>query len=299
VVVVVVAIQIMGAETIGKIQSLVVIVLLAVFAVFIAVTLGQMDASLLSPQLYPGGIDIVASIALTFFAYLGFAVISYAGDDLPDPEKNLARATYTALAITTLLYILISLGVFGTLTVEEVIAFGETALAEAARPVLGDAGFAMMAVAALLATFTSVNANIYGAVGLTSTLARTGEFPRIFGRAGRLGSTTGLVISAVIIILLALVADLTAIASLGSVIALVIFFMVGLAGMRLRTETRSNPVVIILALASTLTVLVVFAVQTLRDEPETFIAMLIVLGLAVGLEFVWSALRKRQALASP
>ena len=56
----------------------------------------------------------MASIALTFFAYLGFAVISYAGEDLPDPARNLPKATYIALGITTALYILISLGVFGT-----------------------------------------------------------------------------------------------------------------------------------------------------------------------------------------
>ena len=59
---------------------------------------------------------------------------------------------YAALGVTTVLYVLISLGVFGTLTVEEVIGYGETAIAEAARPALGDAGFTMMAVAALLAT---------------------------------------------------------------------------------------------------------------------------------------------------
>ena len=41
---------------------------------------------------------------------------------------------YLALGVTTVLYVLISLGVFGTLPVEEVVANGETALAEAAKP---------------------------------------------------------------------------------------------------------------------------------------------------------------------
>ena len=85
----------------------------------------------------------MASIALTFFAYLGFAVISYAGEDLPDPARNLPKATYIALGITAL-YILISLGVFGTLTVDQVIGYGEPPWRRR-RPVLGDAGFAMMA----------------------------------------------------------------------------------------------------------------------------------------------------------
>jgi amino acid transporter len=69
--------------------------------------------------------------------------------DLPDPARNLPRAIYIALGITTVLYVLISVGVFGTLTVEEVIANGDTALAQAAKPAPGEAGFVMMAIAAL------------------------------------------------------------------------------------------------------------------------------------------------------
>ena len=49
------------------------------------------------------------------------------------------------------MYVLVALGVFGTLTVDQVIAYGETAIAEAARAVLGDAGFVMIAIAAMWA----------------------------------------------------------------------------------------------------------------------------------------------------
>ncbi len=294
VIVVVVAVNIIGASLIDKVQSVIVIILLAVFAVFIVVTVSQLDPTLLSPSLYPPTVDIVSSIALTFFAYLGFAVISYTGDDLDDPARNLPKATYLALGITTVLYILISIGVFGTLTVEEVIAFGETALAEAARPVLGDAGFAMMAVAALLATSSSITANMYGAAGLTSKLAGTRQFPPAFGRRALVGGTRGLTITALVIILLANLVDLTAIASLGSVVALVIFLMVALAGLRLRSETDSRGWVIVTAMATTATVLVIFLIQTLRTEPETFVAMVMVLALSIALEFLWSAIRHRR-----
>jgi amino acid transporter len=299
VIILVVAVNIIGASLIDKVQSAIVIILLAVFGVFIVVTLGQMDAELLSPSLYPPTIDILSSIALTFFAYLGFAVISYTGDDLEDPQRNLPKATYLALGITTVLYILISIGVFGTLTVEEVIAYGETALAEAARPVLGDAGFAMMAIAALLATSSSITANMYGAAGLTSKLAGTRQFPPVFGQRAIVGGTRGLTITALIIIVLANLVDLTAIASLGSVVALVIFLMVALAGMKLRSETGSRSWVIVTAIVATATVLIIFLIQTLRTEPETFVAMVVVLALSIALEFLWSAMRRRRDAASP
>lgn len=256
VVIAVAAVNILGASFMDRVQSLIVVLLLAVFAVFVVVTLGQMNADLLAPSLYPPALDIASSIALTFFAYLGFAVISYTGGSLPNPEQALPRAMYLALGITTLLYVLVSIGVFGTLTVEEVIAYGDTALAEAARPVLGEAGFAMMAVAALLATSSSVNANIYGAVGSTAQLAEAGQFPPAFGRAGLVGSTRGLTISVVAVLLLANLVDLSAIASLGSVVALAIFILVAVVGLRLRAETGSRTWVIVTAIAATAAVLV-------------------------------------------
>ena len=294
-VVAVAAITIAGAKFIDRVQSVIVIVLLAVFAVFIVVTLKQVDAELLSPSTYPARTDIVSSVALTFFAYLGFAVISFTGGDLPNPRKNLPRAMYLALAITTALYVLISVGVFGTLTVDEVIANGETALAEAAKPALGQAGFAMVAVAALLATSSSVNANIYAAAGSTAELARTGTFPPVFGQVALVGGTRGLTISVALILLLANLVDLSAIASLGSVVALTIFVVVSIAAFRLRAEIGAKGWVLLIGILLTVVVLAVFAVQTLATAPETFVAMIGILALAMILELVWSRIRASRA----
>jgi amino acid transporter len=291
------AINIAGATFIDRIQTVIVFILLAVFAVFIVVTIKDMDPSMLARSTYPASVDIISSVALTFFAFLGFAVISFTGGDLPDPKKNLPRATYLALAVTTTLYVLVAIGVFGTLSVQEVIANGDTALAVAAKPSLGQAGFAMMAVAAMLATSSSVNANIYAAVGSTKKLAETGQFPPVFGAKALVGGTRGLTISCVLVLLLANFIDLTAIASLGSVVALAIFLVVSVAALRLRHETGSNAVVIIAAIATTAFILVVFSIQTLQDAPETFIGMVAILLLAVGLDLLWARIRKSRASA--
>jgi amino acid transporter len=103
---------------------------------------------------------ILASVALTFFAYLGFNVITFTAGDLRDPAHDLPRALFGALGVTSLTYILIAVCVFGTLTVAEVVQCGETAIAEAARPALGDAGYTLMAVAALFSTAGATNATL-------------------------------------------------------------------------------------------------------------------------------------------
>jgi amino acid transporter len=105
--------------------------------------------------------DIVSSVALTFFAFLGFGVITSTAKDLAEPKCQLPRAVYLALGIATVVYVAVALGVFGTLTVQEVIASGGTALAVAAQPVLGTAGYWMMTVTALFATAGATNSGLY------------------------------------------------------------------------------------------------------------------------------------------
>src|SRR4029078_13187510 len=118
-----------------------------------------------------------------------------AAGDLARPRTQLPRAMYSALGITTVLYVAVSRCVFGTLPVEDVIRYRPTAIAEAARPTLGDAGFVMMAVAALLATSASVTATLYASEGLTTAMAESGTFPAAFGTHSRLGRHGGLIIT--------------------------------------------------------------------------------------------------------
>ena len=284
-------INVVGSRIVDKAQSVIVILLLAVFAVFIAVTIVDIDWDLLAFSGYPSYSDILASVALTFFAYLGFSVITFAAGDLRDPQRDLPQAMYIALGVTTVLYVLISLGVFGTLTVAEAVGYGETAIAEAARPALGEAGFTMMAVAALLATSSSVNATLYASGGLTTMLAKTGQFPGFFGPGSRLGAHSGLLITSAIVLVVSNVVDLSAIASVGSACSLVIFLLVGIAGYRKRAETGAQPVIVLIAIAATATVLVFFAIDTLRNAPETFAAIIALAVLAIVLDAVWKRSR--------
>ena len=79
----------------------------------------------------------------------------------------MTMAVFLALGVATTIYVAVALGVFGVLTVDEVIASGGTALAVAAEPVLGQAGFWLMSVTALFATSGATNAGLFPAAGLT------------------------------------------------------------------------------------------------------------------------------------
>ena len=284
-----------GATLVSRVASVMVVVLLAVFAVFIWVTVSDVDLDLLAFSGYPSFSKIVASIALTFFAFLGFGVMTFTVASLRDPARELPRAVALALGLTTALYVLIAIGVFGTLTVDEAIGYGETAIAEAARPTLGDAGFTLMAVAALIATAGATNGTLFGAGGLTASLAEMGQFPPLLGRDSRLGKHGGLIVTGIVALVLANFLDLSAIASVGSACSLVVFLLVGLAGYRKRSETGASTFVILLGMAATAVVLGFFAVDTLRNDPETFTAIVAMTLLAIALDVVWKHVRDREA----
>jgi amino acid transporter len=284
-----------GATFVSRVAAVMVVVLLFVFGVFIAVTISDVDFDLLAFSGYPSFSKIVASIALTFFAFLGFGVMTFTVAQLRDPERELPRAVALALGLTTALYVLIAIGVFGTLTVDEAIGYGETAIAEAARPTLGDAGFTLMAVAALIATAGATNGTLFGAAGLTKSLAQIGQFPPLLGGGSRLGRHGGLLVTGIAALLLANFVDLSAIASVGSACSLLVFLLVGLAGYRRRAETGASSVVILLGMAAIALVLGFFAVDTLRNAPETFGAIVGMTLLAVVLDVVWKRVRDRSA----
>jgi amino acid transporter len=285
--------NVVGSRAVARAQTVVVVVVIGILTVFAVATLANMDPDLLAFSDYPPFDDIVASVALTFFAFLGFGVVTFTAKDLADPARQLPRALYLALGIATVVYVAVALGVFGTLTVDEVIESGGTALAVAAEPTLGRAGYWMMSVTALFATAGATNAGLYPASGLCEEMAAIGQFPPIMGRRLLGPAGTGLVITAALAIVLAVGFDLSAIASIGSVIALLVFGLISAGHLRVRHETGARAGILVLAVASTVIVLVAFVFTTLVDEPGTAVALVVILLVSVVLDAGWKRSRAR------
>jgi amino acid transporter len=287
VVVVMSALNILGSQAVARAQTIVVIVVLGILTVFAVSTLANIDADLLAFSGYPPFSDIVSSVALTFFAFLGFGVITFTAKDLVDPARQLPRAVYLALGIATVIYVAVALGVFGTLTVDEVISSGGTALAVAAEPTLGRAGYWLMSVTALFATAGATNSGLYPAAGLCDEMASIGQFPPLLGRRLADRVPVGLVVTAAVAMILAVGFDLSSIASIGSAIALVVFTLVTAGHLRVRHETGASTVMLGLGIATTVVVLLAFTFTTLVEEPATAVTLVAILALSVALDLAW------------
>jgi amino acid transporter len=140
----------------------------------------------------------------------------------------------------------VSFAVFGNLPTDKVIASRDYALAEAALPIFGHLGFVVVAVAALVSTASSINANLYAVTNVTYQLAKDGELPAAFGQP--IGhSREGLVISGILVIILSLLFDLSQIASIGSISILFVHAVTHIGHLRLTTETGGSRWLVALA----------------------------------------------------
>jgi amino acid transporter len=290
------AVNVVGSGAVAKVQSVIVWIVVGILLLFAVVTIVNMDPSLLAPSRYPGMREIVSSIALTFFAFLGFGIVTFTAKDLRDPARELPRAMYLALGIATITYVAVALGVFGTLTVQEVISSGGTAIAVAAKPTLGDLGFWLMSLTGLFATAGATNSGIYPAGDLSIDLAAHGRFPPMFGRHVR-RAPVGMLVMVGATLVLTVAFNLSAIASIGSAVALLIFSSVTLGHIRVRNETGARLLPLLIGVLTTTVTLVVFVTTTLVHEEGAMAALGAIVALSIGLELWWSTARPRRSAA--
>ncbi|MFB6078268.1 MAG: APC family permease [Halarchaeum sp.] len=113
----------------------------------------------------------LAAGALSFVAFEGWELLTFDLDSIENPTETVPRAIYVSIVFTTLLYVLVAVVTTNLLSTDTIAAHAETALAYAARPVFHEAGFLLIAVAAVLSTASALNATLFSAARLSQQVA--------------------------------------------------------------------------------------------------------------------------------
>jgi amino acid transporter len=279
-----------GVRAMARIESLVVLIKMSVLIAFAVIGMIFVSPEYLDPRTYPPISMIFYSVAVTFFAYEGFRIVTNAAEDMPDPGRTLPRAIMTAIFLVMAVYIAIALSVFGNLPPEKVVVAKDFALAEAARPILGQLGYKIVAVAALFATASAINASLYSVTNVTYKLATLGELPRAFGKPIA-HSKEGLVVSSFLIIMLAIFFDLSQIAAIGALSMLLIHMTVHIGHLRLLNETRAVPAMVVLAIVANAATISLGAYHLAETSPM----LLVLIGAFFVLAFTIEVLLHRLA----
>jgi amino acid transporter len=267
------AVNLIGAKTSGVVELVIVAVKVVILAVFAVAGATTIEASHVLPVFNFGLAAPVVAAGLIFVAYEGFELIPNAIEEMRNPEAELKRGLILAIVITTVIYVVVSLVAAGNLTPSQVRQEGEYALAVAARPTLGQAGFVLIGVAALVSTSSAINATLFGAARLAMVMATEHALPTILSlREGKANIPwVALVVLSALTIVFVFVADLALISSFASATFLVIFAAVNLSAYRLRARIGIRPLVPLAGAALAGGALVILLRHTWQTRPMNLV----------------------------
>ncbi len=281
------ALNVFSARLIGEVEDWIVLVKLVILVIFVAVGFWSIDSSRLAPANWAQPLDVVAGGMIIFLAYEGFELIANSAQDVRTPTRTLPRAFYSSVLFVTVLYVLVATVTVGALPVAKIVGARDYALAEAARPFLGHAGFLLIAVAALLSTASAINATIYGAVRLSYIIAKDGELPEVLEKKVWNAPIGGLLITSGATLLIANVVDLSSISTMGSAGFLLIFAAVNAANVRLAEATGSRRWLSLLGVVLCLSALGSLLWETEGRSPRQLLIPVAMVALAFSIEAIY------------
>jgi len=269
-------INLYGVRETGNAELLIVTAKVLILILFAAIGLIYIKADYLLPVFNQGIGGVLMGAALIFVAYEGFELIPNAVDEMQDPGHDLARGIMYAIAITIFIYVTVSLVAVGNLLPEAVLRYKEYALAEAARPFLGQAGFLLIGLAALFSTSSAINATLFGTARLGSEMARSKALPRVFGFRRKQDGIpwASLIIVTLVTLLFVNTSDLTMISAFASASFLLIFAAINLSAWRLRETIAIGKAVPAAGFLLSLLSLLALLVYLRQDKPAVLMELL-------------------------
>lgn len=270
-------VNVLGARSVGHTEAIIVSIKVGILILFSAVGLFFLKPEYLSPTHWHGAEQILFGAGILFIGYEGFGLVTNAAGDMQNPKKNLPRALYLSVFIVIAIYIAVSVALIGNLPLSEIYRTKDYALAEAAKPMLGNAGFKLIAIAALLSTASAINATLFGAANTSYIIARDGELPAIFSRKEWRGATGGLFITTLLVIVFILFFNMTGIAMMGSGAFLLIYAAVNAGHLNVLQETSANKWIVITSLVLCLLMFGLLEYYTFQHSPAAVYTMICLL----------------------
>ncbi len=244
----------LGAVVSGKTEDVLVAFKLAVLLIVAGASMGFVQIKKLSPSDWADPVSLIAGGMIIFLAYEGFELIANTGGDI----KNLSilpRVFFSSVITVIFIYVMVAVVAVGTLPYDAIIKSRDYALAVAAEPALGKAGFWLITFAALVSTSSAINATLYGTARASYMVAKYGELPETMEKPLWRRAYEGLLVISMLSLILANTASLESISTAGSGGFLLIFLFVNLAALLLRNELKINALIPISGVVLTLTAL--------------------------------------------
>lgn len=229
-----------GSKESALINTIMVLVKLAVLVLFVAVAAIGFDVKHMEPFAPFGMAGMGVAASTIFFSYIGIDAVSTAGDEVKNPRRNLPLAIVLSLVIVTVIYIVVALAALGAQPWAD-FKGQEAGLAVIMHKVTGSAWpSVVLSLGAILSIFSVTLVVLYGQTRILFAMSRDGMLPPMFRRVNPRTQTPNLntLIVGVFVAVLAAFVPLDVLANLTSLGTLVAFSVVSVGVMVLR---RTQP----------------------------------------------------------
>lgn len=284
------AINYYSITVVSKIESYAVIIKLIILLVFVGIgaygLIGNPNLNQLTPEHWESPLNLLTGGMVIFVAYEGFELIANSASNIVDPEKNIPRAYYWSVLFVIALYMVIATVTIGSISFSEISGAQDYVLAEAAKPMLGELGFTVMTIAALISTFSAINASLYGGSRVSYEIAEDDELPHEL--TSRLwNQPIGLLITAILTLVLVNTLNLESISTSGSVGFLLIFAMVNYSAFKLFKKINANKTITFLGFILCIIATIVLIAQQYSDNRLGVIVSISVIFSCFLMEFIY------------
>jgi amino acid transporter len=275
-----IGLNLLGVGEAGGVEVFLVWFKLAVLAGLAAWGLMQWNPAMLSQGVPDSGISTALfGAASIFMAYEGFQLLSYDYEDINSPQETLRRSVLWAIAVVTVVYIVVALGTATLIGADQVVEHKEVALAIAGRQALGTAGLVLVTIGAAFSTGSAINSTLFATARLAHDVAGSGELPAALDHKNRSGIPDRAVIGlGALATILAMFGTLTTLVEAASLAFLFTFTVV--CGLAFQANAGLRFITGLSAVAGA-TASVALIIRLARTNPVSLVFLVLLVAIAI------------------
>jgi len=234
-----------GVRTGTRVVAITTAAKLIPLSIFVVAGLFFIKSGSLAIGAWPDAKLLGDSVFLLMFAFFGVEIALVPSGEVRDPARTVPRAIYIALAVVTIVYMLVQLVAQGTLG-PRLAESSATPLAEAGAVFLGHTGRLMLLAGAAISSFGGVTSFILSSPRILFALGRDGILPRSVAHVHpRFHSPdVAILVFSTLALILSLTSTFESLAIMANVAALLLYAMCCAASwqlMRINVRTESPP----------------------------------------------------------